>query len=314
MYKSRLRRSTYKRYVIISLVLIIALSAFSVYEFLKVDALSKQLLQTQQQNSNLTSESNDLKSQNQTLQDQYDALQESIKNEQTASQDSAPQNQTNPGKVAYLTFDDGPSSLTPRVLEVLQENDVKATFFVAFMGVDSADNRSWIKQIADAGHTLGVHSWTHDYKTIYKSEDAFLEDFNKMKDVIQEATGIDPKVSRFPGGIGNSVSITASGGEEIMPELVEDVKAMGITPFDWNAGGEDATKPYPTTDELVDAVLNDAEGHDTVVILLHAERHEFSIDAVPEIVKQLREKGYTFEMMTPDSPTIQQAFAKSNES
>ena len=316
MYRSRLRRSTYKRYVIISIVLILALSAFSVFEFINAKNLSSELTQMQQQNSSLTSDLNALQSQNQTLQDQYNALQESVASQSAspANPETSQQSQENQGKVAYLTFDDGPSSLTPKLLDVLQENDVKASFFVAFMGVNSADNRAWIKQIADAGHTVGVHSWSHDYNTIYANEDNFLEDFNKMKDIIQEATGIDPKVSRFPGGMGNSVSITASGGKEIMPELVEDVKALGIKPFDWNAGGEDATKPYPTTDELVQMVINDAEGHDTVVVLLHAERHQFSIDAVPEIVKQLREKGYTFQMMTPDSPTVQQPYAKSSNS
>lgn len=314
MYKSRLRRSTYKRYVVVSIVLILALSAFSVYELLNAKKLSSELTLMQQQNSSLTSDLNSLQSQNQTLQDQFNALQESVKASQTAAPDSgnsqvSPQNQ---GKVAYLTFDDGPSSLTPHLLDVLQENDVKATFFVAFMSEDTADKRSWIKQVAEAGHTVGIHSWSHDYDIIYANEDNFLEDFNKMKDIIKEATGIDPKVSRFPGGIGNSVSITASGGKEIMAELVEDVEALGVTPFDWNAGGEDATTPYPTTDELVQAVLNDAEGHDTVIVLLH-ERHEFSINAVPEIVKQLRSQGYTFEMLTPESTTVRQPYAKSNK-
>jgi peptidoglycan/xylan/chitin deacetylase (PgdA/CDA1 family) len=316
MYKSRLRRSTYRRYVVISLVLIIALSIFSVLEYLKVDSLSKELAQEQQQNSSLSSDLSALQSQNQTLQDQYNALQQNIDASKTASEDggsdTSGQGNGDQGKVAYLTFDDGPSSLTPHLLDVLRENDVKATFFIAFMSEDSADKRAWIKQIADAGHTVGVHSWSHDYDKIYANEDNFLEDFNKMKDVIKDATGIDPKVSRFPGGIGNSVSITASGGEEIMPELVEDVENMGIKPFDWNAGGEDASTPYPTTEELVQAVLNDAKGHDTVIILLHSERHQFSIDAVPEIVKQLRNQGYTFKTLTPDSPAVQQSFAKKN--
>ncbi|MEI6102204.1 MAG: hypothetical protein WCP73_10215, partial [Eubacteriales bacterium] len=95
----------------------------------------------------------------------------------------------------------------------------------------------------------------------------------------------------------------------IMPTLVSDVEKMGITPFDWNAGGEDAETPYPTSDKLVQEVLNDAKGHDNVVILLH-DAHQFSIDAVPDIVKELRAQGYTFEMLTPDSKTVQQPFGK----
>ena len=140
-----------------------------------------------------------------------------------------------------------------------------------------------------------------------------MDDFNKMKEVIIEATGKNPNVSRFPGGASNTVSITASGGEEIMPRLADLVHDMGFQFFDWNAGGYDAETPYPTPDELADRVVQDAEGRDTVVILLH-DTHDFTVDAIPGIVQELRDQGFTFKTLTPDSPAIQQPFATVNNS
>jgi peptidoglycan/xylan/chitin deacetylase (PgdA/CDA1 family) len=316
---------------VISIVLIIGLSVFSVSQVLRAGALSKDLEQTQadseqiktdlaalqSQNDTLKSDNDSLKSQLQSLQDAYSELENQSSASQTSVQDDTAGSDTDNGnsgeKVAYLTFDDGPSKVTSDLLSVLDDLDVKATFFVSFAGSDSAEKRALLKQESDAGHVVGVHTWTHDYYTIYANEENFLEDFNKMKEVITESTGKTPNVCRFPGGASNTVSITASGGEIIMPQLAELVQDMGFQFFDWNAGGYDAEKPYPTASELASKVINDAEGRDTVVILLH-DTHDFTVDAVPEIVNELRSQGYTFKTLTPDSPAVQQAFAQGKNS
>jgi peptidoglycan/xylan/chitin deacetylase (PgdA/CDA1 family) len=293
------RRLTITR--IIALALLLGLLTSLTIDIFSQNDLSQKLSQEQGKNKNLTSEMQQLNSQYQTLQSSYDDLQKKL--EDTA------QSSSSPAKVAYLTFDDGPTSVTPHLLDVLKENNVKATFFITFMSLDTAQKRAWLKQEVDDGYTIGVHSWSHKYDVIYANEQNFLNDFNKMKDIIVSATGVQPKVCRFPGGIGNTVSITASGGQIIMPKLVADVKAMGFTPFDWNAGGEDADTPYPTTEQLVKDILNDAKGHNDVVILMH-DTHEFSIDVVPEVVQNLRAQGYTFKMLTPSSQKMQQPFGK----
>lgn len=309
MNRRHYRRQNSRFFMFIAVVIIIALAAFSFYEFMNVNSLSQQNAAQRSQSTDLSSKLESLQSQYNSLQSDYKALQEKAAPSPSVSPTPASSGTVPAGKVAYLTFDDGPSATTPKLLDVLKQNNVKATFFIAFMGVDSQQKRDYLKQEADAGNVLGVHSWTHDYDTIYANEKAFLDDFNKMKDVITAATGITPNLCRFPGGIGNTVSITAAGGNVIMPTLMQDVKNMGFTAFDWNAGGEDAETPYPTADKLAQDVLNDAKGHDNVVILLH-DAHQFTIDAVPTIVKSLRDQGYTFALLTPQSIPVQQAPAK----
>ncbi len=320
------RRMKYRRRsaaaMIILIALVIGLGVFSVFEYSHKDSLSRDMEQAREENGRLTTQIQTLQDQNRSLQDQYDSLEsdfqslkdeyDDLQNNTTANQTSV-QSQDSGEKVAYLTFDDGPSHVTSRLLDVLDDLHVKATFFIAFTGSDTKKKRDLLKEESSRGHAVGVHSWTHDYYTIYASEQNFLDDFNKMKEVIVECTGRTPDVCRFPGGASNTVSITASGGQVIMPTLAKDVQEMGFQYFDWNAGGYDAEKPYPTADELASRVIKDAEGHNVVNILLH-DTHDFTVDAVPKIVKELRSKGYTFKTLTADSPAIQQAFAKSKNS
>ena len=323
MNRSMKRRRNAVALAIISIVLIIGLSVFSVSQVFRAGSLSKELEQQQETLTLLSSEIDSLKSQNETLISENDALKKQLlalqdqgnvtEDQTTASQTSVQEEEPGNEKVAYLTFDDGPSSVTSRLLGVLDDLNVKATFFTSFAGSDTTEKRDLLKQESNAGHVVGVHTFTHDYHTIYANEQNFLDDFNKMKEIITEATGTTPNVSRFPGGASNTVSITASGGEIIMPHLAELVQDMGFQFFDWNAGGYDAQKPYPTASELASRVIDDAEGRDTVVILLH-DTHDFTVDAVPEIVNELRSQGYTFKTLTPHSPAVQQAFAQGKSS
>ncbi len=320
------RRTRYRRgsaaALVILIVLVIGLGAFSAYQYFQTDSLSKDMEQAQAENSQLSSQIQTLQEQNQSLQEQNDALQNDfqsmqeqyneLQNKTTANQTSV--NEQDPDeKVAYLTFDDGPSKVTSHLLNVLDDLDVKATFFVSFAGSDTKEKRDLLKEESSRGHAVGVHTWTHDYYTIYANKQNFLDDFNKMKEVITQCTGKTPNVSRFPGGASNTVSITASDGQVIMPTLAKAVQEMGFQFFDWNAGGYDAEKPYPTSGELAAKVLNDADGQNAVVILLH-DTHDFTVEAIPEIVNGLRSRGYTFKILTPESPAIQQAFAKSKNS
>ena len=98
-------------------------------------------------------------------------------------------------KVVYLTFDDGPTpNNTPRILEILKRNNIKATFFVI------GQNPDMYKQIVNEGHAIAIHTYSHEYKQVYASVDAFFADLYKLRDLIKEKTGVDPKVTRFPGG------------------------------------------------------------------------------------------------------------------
>jgi hypothetical protein len=137
-------------------------------------------------------------------------------------------------KFVYLTFDDGPSQYTPRVLEILRKNGIKATFFVEYN-----PNQEYYRQIAADGHTLALHTYTHDYKKVYASEDAFFDDLNRISSYVKDITGIDSKIVRVAGGSSNTISRHYSTG--IMTRITGDLDNRGYVYFDWNAQCDDAT-------------------------------------------------------------------------
>lgn len=117
--------------------------------------------------------------------------------------DTAGDTQTRQLKV-YLTFDDGPSENTDAILDILAEYNVKATFFA--IGQEGEENMTMYQRIVSEGHTLGMHSYSHSYSTVYKSLDDFKSDFYKIQNYIEGVTGVKPVYYRFPGGSNNLVS------------------------------------------------------------------------------------------------------------
>lgn len=225
------------------------------------------------------------------------------------SSSSAPSEPSVGGKrMAYLTFDDGPSYNTPVLLNVLRQCGVPATFFTVAMSHDTPQLRTWLRMEYEYGNSVELHSFTHNYNYIYASEANFLADFNEMESIITEATGHKPTFCRFPGGTDNTVSIRVHKGVPIMPLLVKDVEARGYTPVDWNAGSIDAVTPVPTKETIVNTVVEQCRSLKTAVILLHdSEPHASSVQAVPEIVAKLRAMGFTFGKLTPGTPVITRA-------
>ena len=145
-----------------------------------------------------------------------------------------------PDKVIYMTFDDGPSRNTDRLLDILKKYNIKATFFVT----DVFDAYEYcIKREYEEGHTVAVHSYTHNYARIYQSPEAYWNDFNLMNDVIEEQTGHRATLFRFPGGSSNTVSFNYCDG--IMSTLAAQSRQKGLTYFDWNVESGDAGR---TTD------------------------------------------------------------------
>lgn len=208
-------------------------------------------------------------------------------------------------KTAYLTFDDGPSNITPRLLDILKQKNVKATFFIAALSKDTPQKREWIKRESDEGHTVGIHSWTHDYNYIYSSVANYENDFEKIRKMIISATGKEPKFVRFPGGTDNTVSLKVNNGVPIMPTLLQNVLDNGYIVVDWNAGGMDARKPIPSKDSLVKQITQQCSKLKTAVILLHdSAPHKSSVEAVPEIIDNLRAMGFTFEPLKNDDEIV----------
>ena len=204
----------------------------------------------------------------------------------------------NPGsKTVYLTFDDGPGEYTQQLLDTLAKYNVKATFFVTD---GNSDYRYLLAKEAAAGHTVAIHSETHDYKYIYSSCDAYFEDLNRMSDIITEQTGKRPKLLRFPGGSSNTISKQYCS--RIMSVLTKAVSDQGYKYFDWNVSSGDAGGTTSTS-EVYNNVISGIQSHDISVVLQH-DIKLFSVNAVEDIIVWGLANGYTFLPLTESSPTI----------
>lgn len=200
----------------------------------------------------------------------------------------------NEEKTVYLTFDDGPSTLTPQILEVLEAYDVKATFFV--VGKTDEASLQWMRDITAAGHALGMHSFSHDYKTIYSSTEAFLEDYNQIYNLIYEATGAYPTISRFPGG-----SINGYDGA-IYRDIISELVRRGFVYFDWNVTtGDAAENGMVPVSALTKNALDRVEDLRRAVVLMHdSAPKRTTLEALPAIIEGYRDAGFTFAPLTPE--------------
>lgn len=197
------------------------------------------------------------------------------------------------GKAVYLTFDDGPSAYTRKLLDVLDRYEAKATFFV--VGTGDADA---MKQIVDRGHSIGIHSISHDYGQIYSSPEAFFDDLWQTQSVIYDNTGVKTTLMRFPGGSSNEVSRKSCKG--IMTYLTSAVQAAGFQYFDWNVYSGDAGETQKTK-QVAQNVIQGIQQQRVSVVLQH-DIHSYSVNAVEEILRWGTENGYRFLALEPDSP------------
>ncbi len=195
-------------------------------------------------------------------------------------------------KTVYLTFDDGPSSLTPHVLDVLKEYDVKATFFIVYK--DSETAKDLYRRMVDEGHTIAVHSTSHIYKEIYRSVDTYLADFAQTAQLLESATGVRPELFRFPGG-----SINAYNRSVYMP-IIAEMSRRGYTYYDWNVGSGD-TAHNKTARTICENVINGCAAHHESIVLMHdLASHDSTLAALPEIIHTLKESGYAFAALDKD--------------
>lgn len=180
----------------------------------------------------------------------------------------------------YLTFDDGPSKQTELILDILDEYDVKATFFVVGKDGDEAVKR--LQMIYERGHTVGMHSYSHDYTDIYESEDAFRSDFLKCKQYIYDAIGVETKVFRFPGGSSNKL------GKTDMNVFVDFLKEQGVEYYDWNISSGDGGGNLMPAEVIVDNCIKNISRHDTSIILMHDSAGKTTtVEALPYILEAI---------------------------
>ncbi len=202
-------------------------------------------------------------------------------------------------KRIYLTFDDGPSSNTNAILDILKEYDVKATFFV--IGKTDEASKAVYQRIVAEGHTLGMHSYNHKYDEVYASKEGFIEDLTLLQEYLYEVTGIWPRYYRFPGGSSNTVS------KVDMQQLISYLNEKNITYFDWNVASGDAISSYQSKETIVENCLMKLQEQSENMILLHdAAEKRSTVEALPEIISKIRLRGDAcFLPITDETPKIQ---------
>ena len=194
-------------------------------------------------------------------------------------------------KRAFLTFDDGPSPVTPKILDILKQENIKATFFVLGSNVDA--RQDIIKRMYDEGHYIANHGYSHIYSQIYASPQAVLDEYNACNDKVKNAIGVpeyNSHLFRFPGGL--------AGGKyaEIKQQARELLSQNDILNVDWNALTGDAETNNLSVDFELSRLSQTICNKNSVVILMHdAVAKSVTADALPQIISSLKEQGYEFK-------------------
>lgn len=196
----------------------------------------------------------------------------------------------------YLTFDDGPSDRTAEILDILKQEDIKATFFI--IGKEGDRERDLMKRIVDEGHAIGIHTYSHVYGSIYQSVESYLEDFHQTYQLIYETTGVKPGIFRFPGGSINKYN--AQYYEEIISEMLR----RGFTYYDWNASSGDANA-NATAKSVYNSTVQSSANKDRIILLMHDSiSKSYTVAALPGIIEYYKAKGFQFERITNDVSPI----------
>lgn len=191
----------------------------------------------------------------------------------------------------YLTFDDGPSDRTLDILEILDRYDIKATFF--FSGGNGEKEQDIMKRAAEAGHTVGVHSISHDYEKVYANVESYLDDFYETYMSIYNATGIKPQIFRFPGGSINNYN------RFTYMQIIAEMTRRGFVYYDWNVSGEDAVHGANWT-SIYNNIISGIQSNtaDRAIVLLHdSQSKEATVLVLEDVIDKLLADGYKFDKL-----------------
>lgn len=214
-----------------------------------------------------------------------------VRSEDERKAQSSSTNEELPGRhVVYLTFDDGPSTNTHRILETLDKYGVKATWFIK----GDQDKVEYCKDIWEAGNQLAIHTYSHRYEQVYASVDSYFSDLDRAGAMIKEQVGFVPTLVRFPGGSVNSYNGSMSD------DLISGLHSRGYHYFDWNVSSGDGGD-HPA-DEIAGYVMSGAEGCNSACVLMHdSAAKDSTVEALPRIIEYFIDNGFEFDVLTSDS-------------
>ena len=203
--------------------------------------------------------------------------------------------------IICLTFDDGPSDeVTNKILDILSIYGIKATFFICDYGESGAKK---VKRIVDEGHTIAMHTLSHNYGKIYSSVEGFMDEIHEQQNKIFQDTGVKPTSLRFSGGSSNTIS--EGYGDGIMTALVEKVHQEGLEYYDWNADSGDARANGVDPDTLYDNFVNEIEHDRTNIVLMHDTDAKYTTaEALPRMIEYGLSNGYEFTRITDDTVPV----------
>ena len=207
-------------------------------------------------------------------------------------------------KTIYLTFDDGPSPRTPEVLKILRDNGVKATFFVT---ARSKNSSHYMKDIVAEGHTIALHTYTHDYAKVYASEEAYFADLQQISDLVYNETGVRTNLIRFPGGSSNTVSRKYCSG--IMTRLTQQVADKGYVYFDWNITSGDADKGGSSAQKIINNCRKVPSSNAVIVLMHDSVEKRTTVEALPEVIAYYKAAGCKFAAITESTSPAHQRVA-----
>lgn len=198
-------------------------------------------------------------------------------------------------KIAYLTFDDGPSKYTNDLLEILNKYNVKATFFILGSTM-TKEGEECLRTMVKEGHTIGLHTYSHKYREIYQSVEAFLSDMYKIYQKVYEITGIKANIFRFPSGSSNCYI------GKIKHELIDEMERRGFIYYDWNVTAEDSVGK-PSEYSIKSNILKHFNKHNKPVILMHdSSINKLTIKVLPQIIEEIKAAGYDFDTLDQRTP------------
>jgi peptidoglycan/xylan/chitin deacetylase (PgdA/CDA1 family) len=200
-------------------------------------------------------------------------------------------------KIAYLTFDDGPSSNTFEILDILDDKNVRATFFIVGSAI-TREGEGALRRMVNEGHVIGIHTYSHLCNEIYCSVERFLDDYNTVNQQIYDITGKRANIYRFPWGSNNGYS---RGIKDI---LIDEMNRRGFACYDWNVDSNDSVG-RPTAYSIRHNVEKDLGAHDYPIVLMHdSDIHNLTVETLPEIIDMIRDRGYDFDTLDKRKPYI----------
>lgn len=202
-------------------------------------------------------------------------------------------------KTIYLTFDDGPNYLTDQILSILKEENVPATFFVIGRSIDTYKNT--VKRAYMDGHTIALHSYTHDYKYIYSADQNYFDDLDKIKTKVYSITGNNARIIRLPGGSSNTVS--KKYNQNIMTRITKKLTDNDYYYFDWNVDSGDASGKL-TKDQIYNNTISGLHQGENIVLMHDGATKKTTVEALPQIIKYGKENGYTFARITKNTRAV----------